>query len=118
MMPKAGEIETAAFNKLVYEVVRLIPRGRVTCYGAIAKAIGYPARSRMVGAAMGLCGASGAAVPAHRVVNASGRLTGKEAFGAPGTMQRLLEEEGIVVRNDKISDFRKLFWNPIEEIGD
>ena len=117
-MAKADKIEKETFNQLVYEVVKLVPFGRVTSYGAIAKAIGYPNLSRMVGAAMSTCGMSGETVPAHRVVNATGCLTGKESFGASGEMQRLLEEEGIVVKNDKIKDFRKLLWNPIDEIDD
>ena len=118
MMLKSEKIEKEAFNELVYEVVRLVPYGRVTNYGAVAKAIGYPNLSRMVGAAMGACRMSGEAVPAHRVVNSSGRLTGKAAFGEPEKMQRLLEAEGVVVKNDKVRDFRALFWNPINEIGD
>ena len=117
-MLKSGKIEKEAFNELVYEVVRLVPYGRVTNYGAVAKAIGFPNLSRMVGAAMGACAMSSEAVPAHRVVNSSGRLTGKAAFGKPGKMQRLLEAEGVVVKNDKVRDFRALFWNPINEIGD
>ena len=117
-MAKTGEIERETFRELVYEVARLVPYGRVTNYGAIARAIGYPNLSRMVGAAMGACGTSGEAVPAHRVVNASGYLTGKAAFGASGKMQRLLEEEGVVVKNDKVQNFRELFWNPIDEIGE
>ena len=116
-MKNTENIEKEAFNELVYEVVRLIPHGRVTSYGAIARAIGYPNLSRMVGAAMGACGMSGHAVPAHRVVNAAGCLTGKEAWLA-GEMQQLLEEEGVIVKNDRVCDFRKLFWNPIDEIDD
>lgn len=105
-----------AFYRAVYEIVELVPPGRVTNYGAIARATGYPTLSRMVGAAMGACSHYAENVPAHRVVNANGRLTGKDAFGHPERMQRLLEGEGVIVKNNKVQHFKTLFWDPVNEI--
>jgi len=99
------------FNK-VYEVVLQIPKGRVTTYGAIAKSIGSPQASRMVGWAMNNSHSVKPWVPAHRVVNRNGILTGKHHFGGSTIMQNLLESEGIKVENDKILDFKEIFWNP------
>ena len=104
------------FFQNVYEVVRLIPRGRVTSYGAIAKYLGTGRSSRMVGWAMNNAGAQKPKVPAHRVVNRNGMLTGKHHFGDPFEMQRLLEKEGIKVKKDKILDFEKHFWDPAVEL--
>jgi methylated-DNA-protein-cysteine methyltransferase related protein len=97
----------------IYDVVRLIPRGRVTSYGAIAKYLGNGG-ARMVGWAMNACH-SMPDVPAHRVVNRNGLLTGKHHFGG-NLMQELLEGEGIKVENDKIVDFQKYYWNPSDEL--
>ena len=99
----------------VYAVVRLVPRGRVTSYGAIAHYLGTRGSARMVGWAMNQ--AHGTDVPAHRVVNRNGLLTGKHHFGAPNRMQQLLEEEGILVKKDKVQDFHKLFWDPSVELA-
>ncbi|MCK6618092.1 MAG: MGMT family protein [Cyclobacteriaceae bacterium] len=101
------------FFEDVYAIVRLIPKGRVTSYGAIAKYLGAKMSSRMVGWAM-----HGAprGVPAHRVVNRNGLLTGKHHFKTPYTMQRLLEKEGIQVFNDKIIRFSDIFWDPAREL--
>jgi len=103
------------FFDMVYQVTRLIPKGRVTSYGAIAKYLGSPQSSRMVGWAM-----NGSHrlpdIPAHRVVNRNGLLTGKIHFDNPNTMQELLENEGINVKDDKVIDFENLFWNPIIEL--
>lgn len=107
--------EKEAFRQAVYDIVRLVPRGRVTSYGAIARAAGYPALSRMVGRIMAGCGEKG--VPAHRVVNSSGRLSGSEAFGAPGRMREMLEAEGVEVGNNRIRDWKRVFWNPIDEMS-
>ncbi|MCC5936762.1 MAG: MGMT family protein [Lunatimonas sp.] len=95
----------------VYEVVRQVPFGRVTSYGAIAAFLGTKGSARMVGYAMN---ASHAAVnvPAHRVVNRNGILTGKNHFEDPTEMQRLLESEGVLVRDDRVVDFERLFWDP------
>ena len=98
----------------IYQVVRLIPYGRVTSYGAIAQYLGSKAGARMVGWAMNACH-SMPDVPAHRVVNRMGMLTGKHHFG--GTlMQELLENEGIKVENDRVLQFKELFWNPSSEL--
>lgn len=103
------------FFDMVYQVVRLIPEGRVTSYGAIAKYLGSPQSSRMVGWAM-----NGSHrmpdVPAHRVVNRNGLLTGKIHFETPETMAILLNKEGIEVLNDQIIDFAKHFWDPMKEL--
>lgn len=100
----------------VYEVVRLVPPGRVTSYGAIAKYLSLRAGARMVGWAMtashGLTD-----VPAHRVVNSSGILSGKNFFGHPTRMQELLEAEGVQVSDDRVVDFPQRFWNPSEELA-
>jgi methylated-DNA-protein-cysteine methyltransferase-like protein len=99
------------FFEQVYQVVRLIPRGRVTSYGAIASYLGSKGSSRMVGWAMNAAHRL-EDVPAHRVVNRIGLLTGKNHFSSPNQMQQLLEQEGIKVEKDKIIDFDGLFWDP------
>jgi len=106
----------AEFFELVYEVVKHIPQGRVTSYGAIAKYLGSARSSRMVGWAMNAAHKF-PEIPAHRVVNRNGLLTGKMHFGDPNRMQLLLEREGIHVINDEIVDFQKYFWNPMEELS-
>jgi len=106
-----------SFFELVYEVARQIPKGRVTSYGAIANCIGTKLSARMVGWAMNEAGKVRPKVPAHRVVNRNGMLSGKHHFGEPDAMEKLLKKEGIKVKNDTIIDFEKLFWNPSEELG-
>ena len=106
----------ASFYEQVFEIARLIPKGRVSSYGAIAKALGAGGSARMVGYAMSNAGIAHPRVPAHRVVNSSGLLTGKFHFSPPELMQQLLEQEGIKVEGDKSKDFKKVFWNPIEEL--
>lgn len=103
------------FFEDVWAVVRLIPRGRVTNYGAIAKYLGSGLSSRMVGWAMNAAH-SLPDIPAHRVVNRNGMLTGKMHFATPTAMQELLEAEGIRVANDKVLDFDKLKWDPLVEL--
>ncbi len=98
----------------VYAVVRLIPHGRVTSYGAIARYLGVGRASRMVGYAMNASFAVLPPVPAHRVVNRLGMLSGRMHFATPFEMQRLLEAEGIRVDNDQVLDFAALFWDPAE----
>ncbi|NMH28537.1 MGMT family protein [Flavobacterium silvaticum] len=105
--------ETSFFDK-VYEVARQIPYGRVTSYGAIARALGSTGSSRMVGWAMNASGLKD--VPAHRVVNRVGLLTGKHHFEGTNLMQQLLESEGIKVKDNKIVDFEKYFWDPMNEL--
>jgi methylated-DNA-protein-cysteine methyltransferase-like protein len=105
-----------SFYDQVFEIARLVPKGRVTSYGAIAKALGAAGSARMVGYAMSNAGIAHPKVPAHRVVNSSGLLTGKFHFSPPELMQELLEKEGITVVNDKIKDFKKVFWDPLIEI--
>ncbi|MFN8155717.1 MAG: MGMT family protein [Bacteroidia bacterium] len=109
--------KTFSFFSDVYEVVRLIPKGRVTSYGAIAKYLGSGGSSRMVGWAMNAAHTASPKVPAQRVVNRIGMLTGKHHFGDPDAMQRLLEKEGVKVENDRVVDFAKLFWDPALELG-
>jgi methylated-DNA-protein-cysteine methyltransferase-like protein len=106
----------STFFEDVYEVVRLIPPGRVTSYGAIAKYLGAAKSSRLVGYAMNNAHAY-PDVPAHRVVNRNGLLTGKHHFATPTRMQELLQQEGIEVSQDQIKDFARLFWNPVQELG-
>lgn len=106
-----------SFFELVYEVTRQIPKGRVTSYGAIAACLGTKLSARMVGWAMNGAGKVKPKVPAHRVVNRIGMLSGKHHFSPPGSMQKALKQEGINVRNDKIVDFEKHFWDPVKELG-
>jgi methylated-DNA-protein-cysteine methyltransferase-like protein len=104
------------FFDSVYQVVRLIPKGRVTSYGAIAKYLGAAGSSRIVGYAMNAAHSQKPKVPAHRVVNRNGELTGKYHFATPYQMQELLEKEKIKIKNDKIVDFKKLYWDPAENL--
>jgi methylated-DNA-protein-cysteine methyltransferase-like protein len=104
------------FFEQVYEVARLIPAGRVTSYGAIAAYLGTKGSSRMVGWAMQACGKAMPPVPAHRVVNRQGLLTAKFHFGG-NLMQQLLESEGVKVDDDRVQDFKKLFWDPSIELA-
>ncbi len=104
------------FFEDVYEVVKLIPRGRVTTYGAIARYLGTKMSARMVGWAMNA--AHGLyPIPAHRVVNSQGLLTGRSHFKTPSTMQKRLEKDGVRVANDKVIDFEKRYWDPSKELG-
>ncbi|HRI42460.1 MAG: MGMT family protein [Bacteroidia bacterium] len=115
MSDRTNSLES--FFDQVYAVVRLIPRGRVTSYGAIAKYLGTARSSRMVGWAMNSAHTVKPKVPAHRVVNRSGLLTGKHHFGSPTRMQELLEKEGVKVRKDQVVDFKKRFWDPAVELS-
>ena len=105
--------ENENFFERVYAVARQIPYGRVTSYGAIAKVIGSARSARMVGWAMNACHNIDD-VPAHRVVNRKGLLTGKHHFDGTNLMQQLLENEGIAVVNSQIVDLEKYFWEPTE----
>jgi methylated-DNA-protein-cysteine methyltransferase related protein len=101
----------------VYQVVKEIPYGRVTSYGAIARYLGTAGSARMVGWAMNHSHAFDSNIPAHRVVNRNGMLTGKHHFGSPDIMQQLLESEGLTVVNDKIQNFPRYFWDPSSELN-
>ena len=105
-----------SFFQKVYEVAKLIPYGRVTSYGAIAEYLGSKGSARMVGWAMNASHSSVSPVPAHRVVNRNGMLTGKHHFGSHEIMQQLLENEAIAVKEDKIQEFSKHFWDPSKEL--
>jgi methylated-DNA-protein-cysteine methyltransferase-like protein len=104
------------FFEKVYQVVKEIPKGRVTSYGAIAEFLGSKGSARMVGWAMNVSHSATENIPAHRVVNRNGMLTGKHHFGGPDIMKQLLESEGIVFEGDKIKDFDKYVWYPITEM--
>ncbi len=106
--------EPLNFYDKVYQVARLIPHGRITSYGAIATYLGAARSARMVGYAMN--GSVSKDVPAHRVVNRKGLLTGKHHFDGTNLMQQLLESEGITVIDNQIQEFDKLFWDPSKEL--
>lgn len=114
MKPKAND-ENDFFSK-VYEVTLLIPPGRVTSYGAIARYLGTGRSARMVGWALNVCHTRPDFIPAHRVVNRNGLLTGKRHFGNSSTMAQLLGNEGIDVEDDQIVDFGEKFWDPAKEL--
>jgi len=103
------------FFEDVYAVVRLIPEGRVTSYGAIASYLGAKGSARMVGWAL-IASHPATQIPAHRVVNRVGMLTGKQHFDEPNAMQQRLEAEGVRVENEQVMDFDKLFWDPTKEL--
>jgi methylated-DNA-protein-cysteine methyltransferase-like protein len=112
----SGKTESSFFEQ-VYDIVRQIPKGRVTSYGAIAKALGSGLSARMVGWAMNHAHHSASGIPAQRVVNRNGQLSGKAHFGTPTRMQELLEKDGVVVENDTVKDFKKLFWDPASDLN-
>jgi methylated-DNA-protein-cysteine methyltransferase related protein len=104
------------FFSRVYDITSLIPYGRVTSYGAIAKYLGSGRSARMVGWALNVCHSRPEFIPAHRVVNRKGLLTGKHHFGNSSTMQQLLENEGIIIEDDLILNFTERFWDPSAEL--
>ncbi len=106
-----------SFFEDVYAVVRQIPKGRVTSFGAIANYLGTKLSARMVGWAMNGAHAVEPKVPAHRVVNRNGMLTGKAHFGTPTLMEELLNKEKIKIEKDTVIDFEKIFWDPYTELG-
>lgn len=108
--------EKPNYFDLVYQVVREIPKGRVTSYGTIAHYLGLKSGARMVGYAMNAAH-SMSDVPAQRVVNRNGLLTGKNHFETPTRMQELLKADGVNVENDRVMDFEKVFWDPEKELG-
>jgi methylated-DNA-protein-cysteine methyltransferase-like protein len=105
-----------SFFSMVYGVVAKIPKGRVTTYGAIAGYLALRGSARMVGWAMNSSHTNTSNVPAHRVVNRNGCLTGKHHFGGPKVMEQLLKSEGIKVKNDRVQNFEKIFWDPGKEL--
>jgi methylated-DNA-protein-cysteine methyltransferase-like protein len=105
------------FFQRVYDVCSQVPYGRVTTYGAIARYLGSPGAARMVGWAMNQSHTATAYIPAHRVVNRVGLLTGKHHFEGSELMQELLENEGAIVANNRIINFEDMFWDPVEELG-
>lgn len=115
MAKRVTEKSKENFFADVFEIVKLIPKGRVSTYGAIANCLGLKSGARMVGWAMNASHAE-KGVPAHRVVNRNGLLTGKMHFETPATMEARLKKEGIRVVKDQIVDFEKLFWDPGEKI--
>ncbi|MDH6353845.1 methylated-DNA-protein-cysteine methyltransferase-like protein [Dysgonomonas sp. PH5-45] len=115
-MSRMDKAEKQAFAEAVYTIARLVPCGRATSYGAIAKATGYANMPRMVGKIMSQCDSEATGVPAHRVVNSQGILSAREAFGSNGEMQQLLEAEGHTIINNKIQNWKTAFWNPLDEI--
>ena len=112
----AKEKRKDSFFESVYDVVRLIPKGRATSYGAIAEYLGTKLSARMVGWAMNAAGTIYPPVPAHRVVNRNGMLSGSHHFATPTLMADLLKSEGIKVKNDTIQNFEKIFWDPVTEL--
>ncbi len=106
-------VSSSNFFDDVYDVVRLVPKGRVTSYGAIGRYLGMRSSARMVGWAMHGCPRG---VPAHRVVNSAGLLTGRHHFKTPQTMENLLRKEGVVVQNNKVKNFAEIFWDPFLEL--
>lgn len=112
-----GALQSRDFFADVMAVVRQIPRGRVTSYGAIAKYLGAARSARIVGYCMNNSHTVRPPVPAHRVVNSAGILSGKHHFGPDERMRKLLEREGVKVKNDQVVDFAKRFWDPVVELG-
>jgi methylated-DNA-protein-cysteine methyltransferase-like protein len=108
--------ENDDFFARVYDIARLIPYGRVSTYGAIAGYIGSPQAARMVGWAMNQSHSQPDFIPAHRVVNRRGMLTGKHHFGGPRVMQELLESEGVRIEDNRVVNFDDLFWDPSSEL--
>lgn len=116
-LPVKDNSKNYSFFEDVWSVARQIPRGRVTSYGAIANYLGTKLSARMVGWAMGAASLSKKKVPAQRVVNRNGMLSGKMHFKTPTEMQELLEKDGVNVKNDRVVDFEKRFWDPAKELG-
>ena len=110
-------VKEYSFFQDVYEVVRQIPKGKVTSYGAVAAYLGTKLSARMVGWAMNAAGTAKPKVPAQRVVNRNGMLTGKHHFATPTLMEELLKKDGVTVKNDTVADFKQRFWDPITELS-
>jgi methylated-DNA-protein-cysteine methyltransferase-like protein len=110
-------VKEYSFFQDVYAVVRQIPKGRVTSYGAIAAYLGTKLSARMVGWAMNAAGSAKPKVPAQRVVNRNGMLSGKHHFATPTFMEELLKKDGVSVKEDTVVDFKKIFWDPVTELS-
>ncbi len=110
------ENKNEGFFNRVYDVTRMVPYGRITSYGAIARYLGTAGSARMVGWALNSSHTDTDFIPAHRVVNRIGMLTGKHHFGNSSTMQQLLENEGFIIENDRVIDFAGKFWDPMTEL--
>lgn len=121
-MPKSKELTPRkydfSFFEDVHAVARLIPKGRVTSYGAIAKYLGAAKSARMVGWAMNAAHGVTPSVPAQRVVNRNGLLSGKHHFGEVDAMEKMLEKDGVEVKNDVVVRFKELFWDPVVELDE
>jgi len=115
-MSKSKQKTSDDFFSKVYEVTKLIPCGRITSYGAIARFLGSGRSARMVGWALNVSHINREFIPAHRVVNRNGLLTGKFHFGNSTTMEQLLKNEGIIIENDRIINFDEKFWDPGKEL--
>ena len=115
-MPQLKQKVNDTFFSKVYEVTRCIPYGRITSYGAIARYLGSGRSARMVGWALNISHIDRDFIPAHRVVNRNGLLTGKHHFGNSTTMEQLLKNEGVIVENDQIINFEEKFWDPGKEL--
>jgi methylated-DNA-protein-cysteine methyltransferase-like protein len=115
-MPRLKQKVHDDFFSKVYEVTKCIPFGRITSYGAIARCLGSGRSARMVGWALNVSHSNLEFIPAHRVVNRNGLLTGKHHFGNSSTMEQLLENEGIIIENDRIINFKEKFWDPGKEL--
>src|ERR1700733_12714267 len=109
-MAKEEKIKNSIYDA-IYDVVRSVPKGRVTSYGAVAAAIGAASGARVVGYAMNMCEGVKPKVPARRVVNRNGLLTGNHHFSPPEKMQQMLQKEGVKVKDDQVVDFDSLFWD-------
>ncbi|MEO5944930.1 MAG: MGMT family protein [Ferruginibacter sp.] len=116
-VPKASGVKEYSFFDDVYAVVRQIPKGRVTSYGAIANYLGTKLSARMVGWAMNAATNAKPKVPAQRVVNRNGMLSGKHHFGTPTLMEELLNKDGLLVKDETIINFKEKFWDPATELG-
>jgi len=116
-MSRTDDHSNPDFFSMVYDVTKLIPFGRVTSYGAIARYLGSGRSARTVGWALNSSHAGKDFIPAHRVVNRNGLLTGKHHFGSPVLMQELLENEGLIIEDDQIINFREKFWDPSIELN-
>jgi methylated-DNA-protein-cysteine methyltransferase related protein len=115
-MPSGNSNIGDSFFEKVYEITSQIPYGRITSYGAIARYLGTGRSARMVGWALNICHSKPVFIPAHRVVNRIGLLSGKHHFGNSTTMQQLLENEGMIIENNRILNFREKFWDPAVEL--